>query len=98
MPVVKYKSSDYLKTPKAVAAYLDETLRVDDPRLLMLAIRNVVEATRGMAGLADATGLNRESLYKTLSGERAPRVDTLSRILHAYGLRLSVSVDEETVA
>lgn len=94
MPVVKYKSSDYLKTPEAVAAYLDETLKDGDPRLLMLAIKNVVEATHGVADLANATSLNRESLYKTLSGERAPRIDTLSRILHTYGLRLSVSVNE----
>lgn len=98
MPVVKYKSSDYLKTPEAVAAYLDEALKDDDPRLLMLAIRNVAEAAQGIGNLATATGLNRESLYKTLSGERTPRVDTLSRILHAYGLRLSVSVDKKTAA
>ncbi len=98
MPVVKYKSSDYLKTPEAVAAYLDEALKDNDPRLLMLAIKNVVEATQGMTSLASATGLNRESLYKALSGERAPRVDTLSKILRACGLRLSVSVGEKTAA
>ncbi|TAJ94083.1 MAG: putative addiction module antidote protein [Gammaproteobacteria bacterium] len=69
-----------------------------DPRLLMLAIKNVIETTHGMAELANTTGLNRESLYKTLSGERTPRIDTLSRILHTYGLRLSVSVDEKSVA
>jgi probable addiction module antidote protein len=94
MRAIKYKSSDYLRTPELIAAYLDEALKDSDPRLLMVAIKNVVEATQGMTSLATATGLNRESLYKALSGERAPRVDTLSKILHACGLRLSVSAEK----
>ena len=36
-----------------------------------------------MSQLARDTGLSRESLYKSLSGERAPNSDTLFKVIHA---------------
>ena len=89
----EYKTSDYLKTPKDIAAYLNEVLEDDDPKLLMLALRNVADSQGGIATIAEHTGLNRESLYKTLSGKRNPRIETINSILHTYGLRLSVTVN-----
>jgi probable addiction module antidote protein len=44
---------------------------------------------RGMAQLAKDTGLSRESLYKSLSGERAPSADTLFKVISALGLKLT---------
>jgi probable addiction module antidote protein len=43
-----------------------------------------------MSQLARDTGLSRESLYKALSGERAPAFDTILKILAALGLQLRV--------
>lgn len=43
-----------------------------------------------MTQLARDTGLSRESLYKSLSGERAPSSDTLLRVIRAMGFTLSV--------
>lgn len=93
MATKEYKTSDYLKTPKDIAAYLNEVLEDDDPKLLMLALRNVADSQGGVATIAEHTGLNRESLYKTLSGKRNPRIETINSILHTYGLRLSVTVN-----
>ena len=93
MRTINYKTSDYLNTPAAIAAYLNEVLEEDDPKLLMLALRNVADAGGGIAPLAKQTGLNRESLYKTLSGNRNPGIATINAILHAFKLRLSVTVD-----
>jgi len=42
-----------------------------------------------MGHLADATGLNRESLYRTLSTKGNPRLESLALILQAQGLQLS---------
>lgn len=44
-----------------------------------------------MSQLARDTGLSRESLYKSLSGERAPSSDTLFKVLHALGLKITLS-------
>ena len=93
MHAIDYKTSDYLNTPEEIAAYLNEVLEDDDPKLLMLALRNVAEARGGISTLAELTGLNRESLYKTLSGKRNPGIETIKTILHAYNLRLSVTTN-----
>lgn len=93
MRTVDYKTSDYLKTPKDIAAYLNEVLEEEDPKLLMIALKNVADAKGGIAALAEQTGLNRESLYKTLSGKRNPGIETINAILHAFHLRLSVTID-----
>jgi DNA-binding phage protein len=40
--------------------------------------------------------LNRETLYRTLSENGNPRLDTLAAILDAFGLRLSVQPAKPT--
>jgi probable addiction module antidote protein len=59
-------------------------------RLVPIALRTVAEAVGGMAALAERTGLSRETLYRTLSKNGNPRLDTLTALLDAFGLRLSV--------
>jgi len=60
-----------------------------DPALLAAALGDIARA-RGMTQLARDTGLSRESLYKSLSGERAPSSDTLFKVIHAMGFKLTV--------
>ena len=54
MPTREHKTSDYLKTPQDIAAYLNAAIDEmdDDPRLLMKAFRNVAEAQGGVSELA----------------------------------------------
>lgn len=61
-----------------------------DPRAVPVALRAVADAAGGMKALAEKTGLSRETLYRTLSERGNPRLDTLTAILAAFGLRLSV--------
>ncbi len=44
-----------------------------------------------MAEVAKAAGIPRESLYRALSPKGDPRWSTLSAILHATGMKLTVS-------
>lgn len=88
-----YKESLYrsLKKDDEAAAYLDEALIDPDREVFLLALRDVVEARLGgIASLAEKAGLNRESLYRTLSEKGNPELESLGAILHALGLRLSV--------
>ncbi|GFE81634.1 hypothetical protein GCM10011487_36340 [Steroidobacter agaridevorans] len=48
--------------------------------------------------LAKKTGLSRETLYRTLSAEGNPRLDTLDLLLRAFGLRLSVQPAQKSRA
>jgi probable addiction module antidote protein len=83
-----------LEDAETAALYLEEALAAGDDEAFKLALRHVAEARLGdMASLAEATGLNRETLYRTLSTRGNPTLDTLRRILHALGLRVAVRVE-----
>ncbi len=62
--------SNYLKDEADIAAYLQVATEDGDPALLAAALSDIARA-RGMTQLARETGLSRESLYKSLSGEGA---------------------------
>ncbi len=72
------------------AGYLQSALEDGDLRVLLLALRRIAEARGGMAKLAQATGLTREALYRTLSAAGNPRLTSLAAILGATGLRLTI--------
>jgi probable addiction module antidote protein len=44
-----------------------------------------------MSSIAERTGLGRESLYKALAPGAKPRYDTVLKILHSLGVKLTVS-------
>lgn len=83
--------TNYLGNDEDVAEYMRQVLEDGDPAELGAALGAIARA-RGMAQLAKDTGLSRESLYKSLSGERAPSTDTLFKVLRALGFKLSVEV------
>jgi probable addiction module antidote protein len=87
---VPFRAADHLRNDKDIAGYIEAMLEDGDPRAVPIALRTVADALGGMAALADKTGLSRETLYRTLSEKGNPRLDTLSAILAAFGLRLSV--------
>ena len=81
--------TNYLNEDADIAAYLQAAIEDGDPALLAAALGDVARV-RGMTQLARETGLSRESLYKSLSGERAPSSDTLFKVIHAMGFKLTV--------
>lgn len=93
MPVEEHKASDYLQTPDDIAAYLNAAVEEmgDDPRLLMMAFRNVAEAQGGVSAVARQANVDRVSLSRALSGKRTPRLDTLAKVSAACGVKLRFS-------
>jgi probable addiction module antidote protein len=76
--------------PAFAAEYLKAALEDDgDPRVLLIALRHVAQA-RGIAKVAKAAGIKRESLYRALSVHGNPRLSTLVAVTKAIGLRLTV--------
>jgi probable addiction module antidote protein len=85
-------SNQLLADPEVAALYLEEILRDGDLDLFKEALRDVATANvGGMSALAEKASLNREQLYRSLSRKGNPRLDTLTRVLDAAGLRLSVT-------
>jgi len=51
---------------------------------------NVARA-KGMTSVSEATGLGRRALYRSLSGDGNPRLDTLFKVLDMLDVRLAVT-------
>ncbi len=78
------------KDPDFAAEYLKAALEdSEEPRVLLLALRHLALA-RGIARVAKAAGIERESLYRALSIRGNPRLSTLVAVTKAIGLRLTV--------
>jgi probable addiction module antidote protein len=78
------------KSPAFAAEYLKAALEdEDEPRVLLVALRHVARA-RGIAKVARAAGVERESLYRALSKNGNPRLSTLHAVAKAIGLKLTL--------
>ncbi len=62
----------------------------DEPGVLLIALRRIAEARGGIAKLAKAAGIERESSYRALSRRGNPRLSTLVAVTKAVGLKLTV--------
>jgi len=84
---------EWLKSTENQLAYLKASVEEnsDMPEALLMAIRDIAEV-RGYEALAREAGLSQKALYKILSDEKEakPRLETVSQILNALGLRLTV--------
>lgn len=78
------------KNPDFAAEYLKAALEdADEPCVLLIALRHLAQA-QGIAKIAKAAGVERESLYRALSANGNPRLSTLFAVAKAVGLNLTV--------
>jgi probable addiction module antidote protein len=78
------------KSPAFAAEYLRAALEDEDqPRVLLVALPQVAQA-QGIAKVARAAGVERESLYRALSKNGNPRLSTLHAVAKAIGLKLTL--------
>jgi probable addiction module antidote protein len=80
----------YLENDNEISEYLTEAYRDEDPAVFIVALGHVARH-RGIAKLAEETGLNRESLYKTFNGKVQPKWDTVHRLLKAMKVELAIA-------
>jgi probable addiction module antidote protein len=92
------KFRDYLtkdlENPARAAVYLSVALEEyeadGNQEAFLLALRTVVEARGGIGELARKTALNRQHLYRALSGKGNPTWATMDAILSALGFRFAI--------
>ena len=85
-----FDAADYLDDEETITHYITAALEDPNPDVFLSAVRDVARV-RGMAQLAKDAGLGRESLYKALTPGAKPRYDTMLKLLHALGVKLSAS-------
>ena len=87
----KWDVVEHLNTGKDMALYLEACLAEGDPALITAALGDIARA-RGMSQVARDTGMSRESLYRSLSGEGNPEFATIMKVVKALGIQLHTSV------
>jgi probable addiction module antidote protein len=87
-----------LRQNRAFAAeYLKAAMEdTKEPKVLLVALRQIAEARGGIAKVAKAAGIERESLYRALSPRGNPRLSTLFAVTKAMGLTLTVESSHAT--
>ena len=84
-----FDMAEQLRDEQDIAAYLTLVLEEGDPGELAQAL-GVIARARGMTQIAAEAGMGREALYKALRADASPRFETILKVMHALGLRLSV--------
>jgi probable addiction module antidote protein len=84
----------WLTDPVAAAAYLEAALleygEDGQTQAFLLALGRLVEAQGGVGALARKSGLNRQHLYRILSGSGNPTWSSIQAIIRALGMGFSV--------
>ncbi len=83
-----YNPLDYLETKEEITEYLNNAFMDDNPQVFLIALGHLAKQ-KGMIKVAKETGLNRESLYKSLSGDGNPKFSTISKVTKALGCKLA---------
>ena len=88
--VAPFDASEYLDDEEVIAEYLTAALEDRNPEVFLIAVSNVAKA-RGIAKVAQDSGLGRESLYKALAPGAKPRYETVRKLMDALGVKLTVT-------
>lgn len=83
----EFDPAEHLKDDADIAAYLSLVIEEGDAGELARAL-GVAARARGMAQIAEESGIGREALYKALRADAQPRFDTISRVCKALGVKL----------
>jgi probable addiction module antidote protein len=85
----KFDIAEHLTSPKEMALYMDACIEESDGDAAFIAkALGEIARAKGMAKVASGAGLSRESLYKSLSGERTPDFATVLKVMKSLGLKL----------
>ena len=90
MKLKKFDVIDFLDSDEVLIEYLNVALEENDPKYFAKALGNVVRAKK-VSSIAEASGPRRQVLYRVLSSEDNPRIDTLFRVLDTLNLRLAIT-------
>ncbi len=87
----RWDISEHLDSEAAIAAYLETVFEEGETDEIRRALGHVAKA-RGMSDVAEKAGITRSGLYKALGDGGNPSFATITAVLKALGVRLTVSV------
>ena len=84
-----FDAANYLETEDDILYFLEAAMEGNDPKHIASALGDVARS-RGMSEIARKAGLGRQALYAALSENGNPTLETLTSVLTALGLELTV--------
>ena len=78
-----------VETKEDMALYLSTFLEEGGTEALLEGLNHLIKS-KGMTETSRLSGLNRQNLYRLLNGETQPKFETLNKLLHALGFKLSI--------
>lgn len=84
-----FDPANYLKTEEAIFFFLEAAIEGNNPKHISRAMGDVARS-QGMTEIVKKTGLGRQALYTALSENGNPTLETLTSVLGALGLELTV--------
>lgn len=82
--------AEQLKDPKLAAEYLMAAIEEEDASYLARALSDVVKA-HGTSKIARSSHLSRQAIYKMCSPKGNPTLKSVSSVLNAVGLKISIN-------
>ncbi|MBY3119781.1 putative addiction module antidote protein [Rhizobium leguminosarum] len=86
--IFDFDPAEMLDSDEAIEAFIIEALQTGDAKFIASAL-GVVARAKGMSKIARKTGLSREHLYKALSENGNPTLETTLAVMKAIGLELT---------
>lgn len=85
-----FDAAAYLETEEDILYYLEAAMEGNDPKHIASALGDVARS-KGMSKIAKKSGVGRQALYNALSDNGNPTLETLTAVLDALGLQLTVA-------
>src|SRR5690606_36328839 len=82
---------EHLGNALSQESLINDAFESGDPRHIAHAL-GVIARARGMTQVSRDAGVSRRALYKALSKDGDPRLSTLTGVLSALGLKISVDI------
>ena len=97
MSVKNYEDflSETLNDPEIAAEYLSASIEDGSIDEFLLALKGVADAHGGIGVLSEISNLNRQNLYKMLSEDGNPTLNSLLAILKVLGIKINFEPEEE---
>lgn len=89
LKVYPFDPAEHLETEEDILYYLEAAMEGNDPKHIASALGDVARS-KGMTEIAKKAGLGRQALYSALSESGNPTLETLTAVLGALGLELTV--------
>lgn len=83
-----YDPAEDLTSGESIAIFMSEAFETEDTAYIAHAL-GVVARAKGMAQIADKTGLSREQLYRSFSSSGNPTLKTTLAVMKALGIQLT---------